>query len=277
MKLKTLLIVLVISFSSVYTQEFEIEKIRKNLENFEYGEVIELSEELLSAEVELSDSQKIAIYTMEGVAYYSTGKIDEARESFLEILKINDSYSLNPVKISPKIIKFYSKIKEDYSAVNRPKEDEIKDVQNSENDGQEPITQDLEIKKKVYSYSLLRSFAAPGWGHLYLNGSTKGWFLTTASSAALGAMLYFIYDTNQKETAYLNEVDKSLIQEKYDEYNTSYKIRNGLIFTYTAIWLYSQIDLLFFSEELFNRKIQTKFGYLPSNSDQFFISFRMVL
>ncbi|MEK6553091.1 MAG: hypothetical protein AABZ54_06545, partial [Bacteroidota bacterium] len=43
------------------------------------------------------------------------------------------------------------------------------------------------------------------------------------------------------------ESNKLLIQQKYDDYNKSYKIRNVLIISYAVIWLYSQIDLLFFS------------------------------
>ncbi|MCL4551643.1 MAG: hypothetical protein M1495_24105, partial [Bacteroidetes bacterium] len=30
-----------------------------------------------------------------------------------------------------------------------------------------------------------------------------------------------------------------------DDYNKTYKVRNVLIATYAAIWIYSQIDLLF--------------------------------
>jgi hypothetical protein len=191
-------------------------------------------------------------------------------------LKIDDSHDLDPVEISPKIINFFNEIKQDYSAVNQ---EEIPINENMGEDLTEEQTYQniINKKNKVYQHSLLRSFAAPGWGHLYLSGSSKGWILTTASTAALGSMLYFIYDANQKETDYLNETNKTLIQEKYDEYNTSYKIRNGLIFTYAAIWLYSQIDLLFFSDDQINQKIQTNFGYFPFKSDQFFLSFRIAI
>ena len=61
-------------------------------------------------------------------------------------------------------------------------------------------------------------------------------------------MLYFIFDAENKRSQYLSEVDPMLIEKKYTNYNTSYKIRNTLIATYALIWIYTQIDILFLSE-----------------------------
>ena len=84
-------------------------------------------------------------------------------------------------------------------------------------------------------------------GQIYLDNKTKGWITTTVSTINLGALIYFIFDAKSKEDAYLKESNKSLMQQKYNNYNSSYKTRNILIASYVAIWLYSQIDMLFFS------------------------------
>ena len=62
----------------------------------------------------------------------------------------------------------------------------------------------------------------------------------------------------------------NLIQNKYDTYNSAYKIRNTLIVTSVVLWLYSQIDLLFFSDDLFAEKLNAEitsdlFHNSPSN------------
>ena len=105
--------------------------------------------------------------------------------------------------------------------------------------------------------ALGRSILFPGMGHLYLSNNAKGWILTSLNTAALGSMLYFIFDSRNKELDYLEQTEPALINEKYDKYNTSYKIRNTLIITYAVIWIYSQIDLLFFSDDEISNKINT--------------------
>jgi hypothetical protein len=56
--------------------------------------------------------------------------------------------------------------------------------------------------------------------------------------------LYYIIDTGNKRMSYLNAQDPDLISEKYKSYNSSYKMRNISIIVYSAIWLFSQFDIL---------------------------------
>jgi hypothetical protein len=100
---------------------------------------------------------------------------------------------------------------------------------------------------------MIRSIVLPGWGHLHAGDNTKGIILSVLSTAALGSMIYYINDTNTKEEDYLNQTTPELIKIKYDDFNSSFKTRNSLIFIYAAIWVYSQLDLMFFSNDnLFN-------------------------
>ena len=79
----------------------------------------------------------------------------------------------------------------------------------------------------------------------------------------------------------MNESNKLLIQQKYDDYNKSYKIRNVLIISYAVVWLYSQIDLLFFSngEQNSNGKLSQlyNFSFTPSPLSALQINFRVPL
>ena len=71
-------------------------------------------------------------------------------------------------------------------------------------------------------------------------------------------MIYFIFDSNSKQNSYLNEIDLELIQNKYDRYNSAYKIRNAFIISSVVLWLYAQIDLFFFSDDLFAEKLNAE-------------------
>jgi hypothetical protein len=130
---------------------------------------------------------------------------------------------------------------------------------------------------KEINSAIAKSLIVPGWGHLHLKNNTKGWILTTASTAILGSMIYFILDANKKENNYLAETNATLIQQKYGDYNSSYKIRNLLIASYAAIWLYSQIDILFFSKELGSENISlnNSANYYPRNRNNIVVSFQI--
>jgi hypothetical protein len=73
--------------------------------------------------------------------------------------------------------------------------------------------------------------------------------LTSVGAVSLGAAIYYAVDSNTKEKKYLDETDPALIPSLYSKYNTSYKLRNFSLLSFAAVWLYSQIDLLFFSED----------------------------
>ena len=90
---------------------------------------------------------------------------------------------------------------------------------------------------------------------------------------------YKLHDANNKENDYLSEINSTQIQIKYDEYNKSYKIRNALIATYAAIWIYSQIDILFFSNQLGSENISAHISdnLQLTNQNKITLSFKFTL
>ena len=255
---------ILIFFATVHSQN-KVEEINNQFESFEYEEVISLADIYLK-EFEFGDNELILIYTMKGVAHYSLSQTSEARKSFLEILKIDKTVKLDPIKISPKIISFFEELKSDASIFFEDS-NEVDNVQKTDTlslglAGNFTTQNNLEFRN-----SMMRSIAVPGWGHLYSGDNTKGIVISALSTAALGSMIYFIVDTNTKEEDYLNQTDPVLIKAKYDDFNSSFKTRNSLIFAYTAIWLYSQLDLMFFSnDDLFNNDSAVLYPSLDKNN-----------
>ncbi len=241
--------------------------VRSNFESFEYRKVIELSNNILSRDTSLAPEDRIDLLTMKGVSFYSVADTDSSRAAFIDLLKLSPEHELDPVRISPKIISFYNSVKSEF--------EEISEAVTNPSVPEELPEQITLFNNQLYTKSIVRSIMIPGLGHLYADNSIKNWILTGVSTANLGAMVFYIIETNNREKKYLNETNVSNIGRKYDSYNEAYRIRNILIGTYAALWLYSQIDLLFNSEDLFVYRIQPGLSIRPSNgSTQFCLDFR---
>lgn len=234
-------------------------------DSFDYEQVIALSNDLLKNRDLFENKEIIEVYRIRATAQFSVYNEDSAKSSLNEIILMDEAYTLDPIKNSPKLINLYEDLKEIFlvkkenqamqdslQASEIPKEPEVFYSQN-----------DLNRANQLYRNSITRSMFLPGWGHLYLGKQNlKGAILTASSIGALGGMIYYIIDSNKKEKAYLQESNKALINSKYDSFNQSYKIRNLLIAGFSAIWLYSQIDLLYISSDNFRFSA----GVLPSTN-----------
>lgn len=247
-----IIFVFVSSLSILFAQSNEdIEILQNEYQSFNYSTVISKASNLLLDKERFSEETIIKIYTLKSASHFAMGETENARKTFVDILKLNENFELSNVSYSPKLIDLFKNVKEEFHEVLKVNEEkyfhqnEIKSQNLSE-----PVLVNSEINS-----ALAKSLAVPGWGHLSLGDNTKGWVLTSASTVALGSMLYFIFDANSKEKSYLAETNFTQIQIKYDQYNKSYKIRNALIATYAAIWIYSQIDILFFSNQLGSDRI----------------------
>ena len=227
--------------------------IKKSFDNFEYSKVITIANNLLKERKELTKNQIIDIYRMKGISSFSLLQQDSAKDSFLEILKIDSSYTMDSAKTSPKIISFFNKIKMKFKQTMSEMEKQHLSAK-PDTVFIKKLVPDLKREQNLKS-ALLRSIALPGLGHLYLGRKTKGWILSGLGGASLASMIYFIIDSNKKETAYLNTTNAAAFNSRYNNYNTSYHLRNYSIVAFAAVWLYSQIDLLFFQDNNTQKKL----------------------
>lgn len=221
-----------------------IESLRKEFEAFKYQEVINNARLLLANKTGLSKDQLIEIYRLKGISHFSLQNDADARESFLQILNIDSTFSFDPVKTSPKIISFFNGIKEEFN-----KEKLRESLAEKVKTDTVYITKkvDVKIPDDELKQTMIRSIVFPGLGQFYRNERTKGFVLSSIGFITLSSSIYFIIDCNNKERGYLDAVDKNIIPEKYNAYNTSYKMKNISLIAFAAVWLYSQIDALFFS------------------------------
>ena len=242
---------------NLYSQSInKTELLQYYYETFQYQKVIEKSDSLIASEDSINEKALLDIYVLKAASYFTLGEMPDSRKTFVDILKIDSNYELDNAQFSPKLQEYFNNIKS-----------EFQDILELKNDSQ----------NKFSPGAVINSLLLPGLGHFDSNNNTKGWTLTIISSLTLGSMIYFIADTYSKEEKYLKERDPILLGSAYDKYNKSYQIRNSLIFAYVAIWLYSQIDMLFFSNDTNSFELSTsKFNNLYSiSNNKFEISFSL--
>jgi len=219
----------------------------KKYKSFEYQVVIEQADDLIADSTGISAADICEIYRLKALSHYSLLDMDGALNSFVALLKVNPDYSLNPEQNSPKVIAYFDEVRRHFAKQEVKPEPQLEIAYNEMNQKMDS----LEISRSIMNKSVLYSLLLPGLGHLKREPSTKGWLLFGAGIITLSGSVYYIIDTNQKEKEYLNASENAEIEYKYDAYNTSYQRRNFFIIAYVTVWVFSQIDFLFLSQ---NRK-----------------------
>lgn len=226
--------------------EVELEIMEQHFKNFDYQEVIAISDQLIISKDRLTPEQLVTLYKLRALSNYALLQLDCALKDFIEILIIDPEFSLEPITTSPKIITFFNEIKSSLHS-------------------HEMAKQTIEIKRDTVRITsdntmllrnmVARSLVIPGWGHLYLRRTEKGVVLFTLGVASMLGSSYFIYDCYYSQKDYLNANNPNLIEKKYTSFNHAYKNRNLFLTAYALVWLYSQTDVLFSQSKKLNYKI----------------------
>ncbi len=245
-KVCPIILLILIIFKPLFTQNqsLRLNPIITQFKEFEYQRVIELAETLLADNEGLTTTDLCEIYRLKATAHYSLMEMKEALNSFVALLQLDPEYQLNPKYNSPKIVEFFKEIKlifrKQYEESTIDSSEKIPPI-NTLSNRDENLLYD-------YRHAMGYSLILPGLGHLSVGQKTKGWALITASALTLGTGIFYAIETNKREKEYLQAIDKPDIEKKYDQYNQAYKIRNFALISAGLIWLYSQIDLLIFSD-----------------------------
>lgn len=240
-KLLLILFLLVLG-SSVYSQS--LSDVEELYENFEFEKVIQVSQKLLKTEI--NNENRVKLLMLKGASEYSLGDVRNARTSFIDLLKIDSSYKINPLYYSPKIVELFNEVRSNYKSIRNA----ASDIPEKKQEPKVDIKTEYKLvdNSKSITEAALKNIFIPGWGQLTAGNKSKGYIMGGGSIALLGSMIYSIVNTNSKYNDYITETNVNLIEGKYQSYNNSYKVRNLLIFSYAALWVYSQLDLYLFTE-----------------------------
>ncbi len=216
--------------------EAELTALKKAFVSFQYKKVVKLADSLLQKQPRLKTADLLEVLRMKAIAYYVLDQNEMAALTFVQILKIKPNYQLDPLNNSPKIIRFFNKIKTNYL-----KEQAARPVA--------PPASAAAPKKPIVSVPpsppnrvVYESLLWPGLGQYRLGQKGKGGFLMSASFVTAAASAYLIWRTQVLEKRYLNAVDQADIDRKYADYDRSYRWRNAALIAYGIIWVYAQYD-----------------------------------
>jgi hypothetical protein len=229
----TALLIIIFSITLLVGQEIDprLYPIQRKYAEFEYEQVIVMSQELLKGAAGLSMSDSLELYRLQGIAYYSLFDMSGTLKMFSALLELKPDYRLSVIETPPKVITFFNELK-----ALRP-EPETKTVTIIQYD---TVHQESLFPGRQIALSLL----LPGLGHIQSEETTKGWILLAAGTASLAAAIYYSIDAADKEDKYLKETNRDRIEPLYNSYNDAYQLRNTCLSLFGAIWIYTQIDLL---------------------------------
>jgi len=240
------------AFNDSLAAQDSLSIMKKKFEQFKYGDVISIANKLLLKKAPFKRADIIDIYKLKGISHYSLSEDDAARKSFIEILRMDTSYTFDSTKISPKIISFYNQVKQNY--IQQQKEIEARTVVRIDTVYVPQTRYDTEHERRLKN-AVARSLIIPGLGQWYLETNFKNILFTVLGTASLASSIYYFLKTDEDQKAYLIETNPDQIQSKYNEYNDSFKRRNISLITFGVLWVYSQLDLLFFNDDASNQTI----------------------
>lgn len=233
-------------FSTAYAQSdsLTVNEIRNKFKSFKYSEVISETEDFVSDTKAISKKALLEILELRAISFYSMGNIKSSLSTFIKILEIDTDFQLNLQTTSPKIIEFFEEIRTNFRQDSQTPQQpsDLKEPKSTTRKENSPNPKDN------FNSAILKSILLPGWGHLSRGSKTKGLVIGALGLGSLSSAIYFTIDAHSKEEAYLNETNRSLIQSRYAKFNAAYKKRNAFIVAYAVIWLYTQIDLLYFTD-----------------------------
>ena len=239
-----------------------LQAVQHAYEQFDYAQTTRLARSLLAGRDSLPRPERIAVLTLKGVAEYTLGQEDSAKASFISLLTVDATTTLDANAYSPKIIEFFDQVKHGY----RPAGHSEIALTNSS------LTTDSthsDLIRHIGPTTYLKSVVLPGWGQLSLDSpgsSTKGWLFGSAAVVAIASSIYYITETNHRESDYLSQTGRAGIATTYDEYSTAYTKRNISLIAFAAIWTAAQIDLIYFSSTGNAGTVGVRFVPLGSSS-----------
>ncbi|MCX6144902.1 MAG: hypothetical protein NTZ35_16985 [Ignavibacteriales bacterium] len=191
----------------------------------------------LSSEVEarrllenrsLPDSMRVRAEQYLAFSLVAQAKNAAAVDHMVTILRIDSTFTLDPILTSPKILSVFAEARKQYE-----------NVKLSEHS---PLQLQQRLPDRGVTF---RTVLFPGWEQAYQGRSVKGYALMSAGVVTLGAMIYFDRERRSAEEEYLAANTPELASSRYTRYNNYHKAEYYSLAAFLAIYVYSQFDAFF--------------------------------
>ena len=191
----------------------------------------------LSSEVEarrlldnrsLPDSLRVRAEQYLAFSLVAQAKNAGAVDHLVMILRIDSTFSLDPILTSPKILSVFGEARKQYW--------NLKLSEHSQ----------LQREKRVSDHGVtFRTILFPGWEQAYQGRTAKGYTLLGAGVLSLGATLFCDRERRSAQEEYLAATTPELASSRYTRYNDYHKAEYYSLAAFLAIYVYSQFDAFF--------------------------------
>jgi len=191
----------------------------------------------LSSEVEarrlldnrsLPDSLRVRAEQYLAFSLVAQAKNAGAVDHLVTILRIDSTFTLDPILTSPKILSVFSEARRQFGNMKIPEHNQ------------------RQLEQRLPDHSLtFRTILFPGWEQAYQGRTVKGYTLLGAGILSLGATVYFDRERRSAQDEYLAANTPELAASKYTRYNNNHKAEYYSLAAFLAIYVYSQFDAFF--------------------------------
>ena len=191
----------------------------------------------LSSEVEarrlldnrsLPDSLRVHAEQYLAFSLVAQAKNAGAVDHFVTILKMDSTFTLDPVLTSPKILSVFAEARRQYGNPTVSQPSRLQPPQRSPDRGVS-----------------FRTVLFAGWEQAYQGRTIKGYTLVGAGVLSLGLTIYFDRERHSAQEEYLAANTPELAASKYTRYNNYHKAEYYSLGAFLAIYIYSQLDAFF--------------------------------
>ncbi len=178
----------------------------------------------------LSDSAEVQTEKWIAFALIAQGKTVSARERFLSMLLKDETFELDRMLTSPKILTVFNEARARFIALrNSFSADSVK-------------YSGMNGHKAVPSVSI-RTILFPGWEQIHQGREGIGYAFLGAGAVTLSSGILFEYLRSDARQQYLSAAAPSDISAKYDTYDTYRKAEIYSFAAFAAVYILSEIDV----------------------------------
>jgi hypothetical protein len=222
-------LILMILIVPARSQEISVGEIANSYDGMEYSQAIQLSSQAIEKYDVYKTDELIRIYQLQALSYFHLGDTSASRGAFASMLSLNNDIELDPVKVSPKIIEFYNRVKSEY--------------QKSEESDAVVETRYIQLEDPRPAAGW-RSLVLPGWGQIYKDEQTKGYIILSGFALNTTALIISIINESKTKDTYLSATHPDEIKTTYGDYNTWHHRRQILTYSQILIWSYAVADAI---------------------------------
>jgi tetratricopeptide (TPR) repeat protein len=194
---------------------------------------------------ELTIQELLEVHKLLAFCYVALDDRQSAIDEFLEVLELNPKLNLDPRYVSPKIITVFDVAQQQYR--DRPKDKEL-----------QPTPESISLQASMYS------LVVPGWGQIKKGQPTRGYAFMTAQLVTLGSWIGLAILTNSLGEDYRSETNLARINDRYHDYKTALRWRNGVGLTALAVYAASFFDALYGPEPQVPSVVSLQHGHVST-------------